>query len=210
MTTNPNADVLRTYDVMYALLPLQQAVCTKDSNGKYCVTEITNPSSTSDSSGQVDAAVIGSSSPDISSVKQYLWSQTSYTKRATAQTVAMIPNVTTFRQSNLLFFFLTPQTASATLCTTCTRNMLMSYFDFEQSVPYAPGLGNSPLMGGQLDLYNHVASACGKTFLGGAVEAAGSISSGLVGGQSAAPRSASQSFVGIVSALMGTVAIAIL
>jgi len=184
LTANPKSDVLRIYDVLYALLPLKQAVCTKDSSGKYCVTEVTNPSS-----------------------GQSFWSQTSNTKRATGQTAAVIPNTTAFRQTNLLFFFLTAQTASATLCTTCSRNVLMSYFNFEQSVPYGPGFANSPLLGGQSDLYNHISSTCGKTFLGGAVQAAGSISSSSVGGTSAALRSASHSFSGIVSAIIGTVAI---
>jgi len=189
LTTNPNSDVLRTYDVLYALTPLQQAVCTKDDNGKYCVTEATTP--TSSAAG--------------TNINQYLWSQVSNAKRSTAQITAIIPNTTTFRQSNLLFFFLQPQSDSAILCTTCTRDILMSYINFEQSVPYGPGIKNSLLMSGQTDLYNAVTSTCGKSFLNGGVQAAGGISSGLVG-TSAAPRSVSQSFGGFVTAVMGTVA----
>jgi len=183
---NPDPDVLRTYDVLYALIPLKQAVCAKDDNGKFCVLGVTIPSSSAAAAGaKVNVAV---------------------TKRGAAQAPAVIPNTTTFRQTNLLFFFLQPQTASSTLCTTCTRNILMSYINFEQSIPYAPGLGNSPLMGGQSDLYNAVTSTCGNTFFGGAVQAAGGISSGLFG-TSAAPRSVSQTFGGIVTAVMSSVAL---
>jgi hypothetical protein len=81
----------------------------------------------------------------------------------------------------------------------------MSYFNFEKSVPYGPGLSNSPLLGGQSDLYDAVNNTCGKSFFGGAVQAAGGISGGLVG-SNAAPRSISQSFGGIITAVMGTVA----
>jgi len=205
LTTNVNSDVIRTYDVLYALTPLKQAICTKDDSGKYCVTEITAPSSsTGASDSKVDIAVGSSSTPDLSSVKQWLWSTPSNAKRATGETAAIIPNVTTYKQSNLLFFFLQPQMDSATLCTTCTRNVLMAYFNFERSVPYGPGLSNSPLMGGQSALYNAVNSTCGKSFFGGAVQAAGGISDGLLG--NAAPRSVSQSLGGIITAVMGTVA----
>jgi hypothetical protein len=175
LISNPNADVIRTYDVFYALTPFREAVCTKADNDKYCVTQM----STSSSSSGVY-------------------------KRGDAQTPAIIPNTTTYRESNLLFLFLKPQTPSAQLCTTCTRNVLMSYINFETNVPYAPGLGKSPCMGGQPELYNAVQSTCGKNFFSGAVQAAGGISSGVLGNSNAAPRSISQDFMGIItSALFG-------
>jgi len=59
-------------------------------------------------------------------------------------------------------------------------------------------------MGGQLDLYNAVLNTCGKSFFGGAAQAAGGISSGLLG--SAAIKTVSESFGGIITAVMGTVA----
>jgi len=180
LTTNPNPDVLRTYDVLYALIPFIQAVCTKDDNANYCVTDIIIPSSSTTAIGASNA------------------------KRAANQTPVVMPNVTTFRQTNLLFFFLQPQTSSTTLCTTCTRNVIMSYISFEQSVPYAPGIGNSPLMGGQIDLYNAITNTCGQSFFGGAAQAAGEIHSGLLG-TSAAPRSVSKAFGGILTAVMGIV-----
>jgi hypothetical protein len=201
LTANQNTDVLRTYDVLYALTPLKQAVCTKDDGGKYCVTEVTTPLN-----ARVNVAITGRSA--AADAVQWLWRRVSNTKRAAAQTPAIIPNTTTFRETNLLFFFLQPQTASATLCTTCTRNILMSYISFEQSVPYGPGLSNSPLMGGQSDLYNAINNTCGKSFFGGAVQAAGGISGGALS-PSAAPRPVSQTFGGIVTVVIGTVVLGI-
>jgi hypothetical protein len=204
LTTKPNSDVIRTYDVLYALTPLKKAVCTKDDGGKYCVTGVTAPLSTGPSNAKVNLAVGSTAAP---SVARYLSSPVSKTKRDTTQTVATIPNVTMYRQTNVLFFFLQPQTDSTNLCTSCTRNVLMSYINFEQTVPYAPGLGNSPLMGGQSDLYNAVNSKCGKSFFGGAAQAAGGITSGLLG--SAATKAVSVSLGGIIAAVMGTVAFGI-
>jgi hypothetical protein len=180
LTSNPNNDVLRTYDVFYAFIPFKKAVCSKSDSDKYCVMQESTYSS----------------------------SASGVNKRATAQTPAIVPNTTTYRDSNLLFLFLTPQTPSTQLCTTCTRNILMSYITFETSVPYAPGLGKSPLMGGQPDLYNAVQSTCGKNFFSGAAQAAGGLSGGVLGNSSAAPRSVSQGFMGIITgALMGVVAL---
>lgn len=200
LTSNPNADVIRTYDVLYALIPFKQALCTKDSNGKYCATEITSPSS-SNSNSQVDL-VVTSGDSTFSSVKQFLWSSAGVAKRATAQTAAIIPNITTYRDSNLLFFFLEPDTPSATLCTTCSRSVMLSYISFETSVPYAPGLSSSPLMGGQSALYNAMTSTCGATFFTGSVQAAGGLGSGLLGNKmptSAAQKLVCQSFAGLVA-----------
>jgi hypothetical protein len=61
-------------------------------------------------------------------------------------------------------------------------------------------------MGGQMDLYNAVNNACGSDFFSGAVQAAGGLSGGLGGAKSTAVRSVSQSFGGVVTAVMGTVA----
>ncbi|KAI5833029.1 hypothetical protein K523DRAFT_297047 [Schizophyllum commune Tattone D] len=80
-----------------------------------------------------------------------------------------------FSANNLAFFFLTDSTDSNYLCTTCTRNVLTSFIDFESDTPYAPGLTNSELMGGQSKLYSGVGSTCGTSFLSGAVQAAGGL-----------------------------------
>jgi len=193
------------------LTPLKEAVCSKDESGRYCVTQATSSSSAA-AAGPSDAkvnAVIGTTpGPNLGSIKQYLWSQTSTVgKRAAAPAqAAIIPNVTTYHDSNLLFMFLTPDTDASQLCTACTRSVLMSYINFESSVPYAPGLKQSPLMSGQSELYQGVLSKCGKNFFNSGVQAAGGISGGVLGGStSAASRSMSQGF-GAVIGTMGMVA----
>jgi len=213
LTSTPNVDVMRTYDVVYALIPFKEAVCCKSDSAKYCVMQESTYASSAASgvSGAKSNFVVSSnpqSSDDSNRRRDSLWTSKSVNKRAAAQTPAIVPNTTTYRDSNLLFLFLTPQTPSAQLCTTCTRNILMSYITFETSVPYAPGLGKSPLMGGQPDLYNAVQSTCGKNFFSGAAQAAGGLSSGVLGNSNAAPRSVSQGFTGIITgALMGVVAL---
>lgn len=186
------------------MTPFKQAMCTKDESGKYCAAQATSPSAASNAN--VDVA-LGSSSSSVSSLKNYLWS-TAIKKRAAAQTPVIAINETTFRASNLLFFFLKPDTPSAQLCTTCARSVMMSFITFETNVPYAPGLAQSPLMGGQGDLYNGMTSTCGKSFFSGAVQAAGGISGGLTSAINAAPRSVGQSFNGVIGAVMGTLLVA--
>jgi hypothetical protein len=148
LTSNPNPDVVRTYDVLYTITPLKNAICSKDDNGSYCVTQAKLPSGTSKS------LVAGSD-----------------------QTV-LIPDMSAYRKANLPFLFLTPSLDSADLCTACTRNVLTSYINFESNVPYAPGLSKSTVLGSQSDLYNGVQNTCGKNFLSGAVQAAGGLSGG--------------------------------
>ncbi|CCM00848.1 uncharacterized protein FIBRA_02891 [Fibroporia radiculosa] len=206
LTSSPNAAVQRTYDVLYSLIPLSQAMCSKDDNGKYCVLDIS--SAGTNSSGVNNGA--SSSSGAFSSISSYLWSSASSTtpsvsKRQSSSSqapISIVPNVTTFSENNILFLFLSPNLSSSELCTTCTRNILTSYIAFETDVPYAPGINESPLMKGQSALYEAVQNTCGAGFLSGAAEAAGSLSGGLLG--SGAPKTIGTSTTAICIA-MGTV-----
>ncbi|EIW76644.1 hypothetical protein CONPUDRAFT_139391 [Coniophora puteana RWD-64-598 SS2] len=199
LTSASNTDVLRTYDVLYVLTPLRQAVCAKSDSGSYCATQM--PSS---SSVNVDIA-IGSGKSDL---QNYLYVNAPLSRRDNPVS-ALIPNTTTFASSNLVYLFLEPIMSSSDLCTTCTRNILTPYISFESNRPYAPGLANSPLMSGQTDLYNAVQSTCGQSFLGGAVQAAGGISSGIGGGSNHAGRSATQNVGAAVAAILGASALAL-
>jgi len=158
LTDQLDKTVLLDYDILYAIMPLKDAVCSKDDSGKYCATETTAPSSASGPSNN---------------------------KRAPGDPqVAFIPNITTIGSTNLLFLYLTGDLPSAQLCTTCTKNVLSAYIAWESDVPYAPGLSNSLLLSGQISLYQGVTNTCGKSFLGGAVQAAGGIASSGPFGQS--------------------------
>ncbi|KAL1943272.1 hypothetical protein VTO73DRAFT_4347 [Trametes versicolor] len=49
LTTSANKDVIKIYDVLYAIIPLRQAVCSKADNGQYCATQIAANSTASSS-----------------------------------------------------------------------------------------------------------------------------------------------------------------
>ncbi|KAF8626658.1 hypothetical protein AX15_004749 [Amanita polypyramis BW_CC] len=165
LTTNPNTDVLNIYDVMYALSPLRSAICSEDDNGDRCVLQKTS------SSGLQAALASGSSSDPQNNV-----AITSPLQRRAASTVVITPNMTMYRETNLLFLFLQPSLENTTLCTTCTRQISNAYFNFETVVPFAPGISKSNLIGGQLDLYQAIQNKCGSNFLQTNIQAAGGIS----------------------------------
>lgn len=206
LTTNVNTDVLRTYDVLYVLTPLREAICSKSDNGKYCVTQL---NTTSGSSATGNVALVTSSKQEA--LQQYLYttpnSGVSARRDVSNTTTALIPNTTTYQDTNLVFLFLDSKMNTTQLCTTCTRNILTSYITFESSLPYAPGLNNSLLLRGQPALYNATVSTCPSGFLSGAVQAAGGLSSGVL--KSSAPQSIRADVSLLVSAILGAVGLAI-
>ncbi|KAF9221742.1 hypothetical protein BS17DRAFT_757119 [Gyrodon lividus] len=211
LTSTPNQDVKRTYDSLYILMPLRQAVCSKDDNGKYCAAEL---SSSSGTVGNVDVVDPEESRKQVL-LNQYLYSTpdgispnvVARRRDLSNTTAALIPNTTTYQDTNLVFLFLEPSMNNTSLCTTCTRNIMTSYITFESNCPYAPGMSSTLLLSGQTALYNNITSKCGASFLSGAVQAAGGLSSGIMSG--AAPRSISQDISVAVSAILGGAAFAI-
>lgn len=124
-----------------------------------------------------------------------------------ADVAALLPNITTYRNTNLPFLFLKSSLSTDALCTACTRNILTAYINFESSVPYAPGIAQSPLLAGQSDLYLGVQTKCGSNFLSGAVQAAGGLSGSSI--LSGAPRTAGGQLQGVVATMMGVVTLAV-
>ncbi|EJD05261.1 uncharacterized protein FOMMEDRAFT_27426 [Fomitiporia mediterranea MF3/22] len=181
--SSSNKDVIRIYDVLYAIVPMKKAVCSKDDSGNYCVNQISSSvSSASAPGGGTSKSVTSTGQSTYELVQNNLWSYSgSLSKRADSDGAALIPNTTTYRSSNLPFLFLTPSLSSDKLCVSCTRSVLSAYMNFEQSVPYALGIANSPMLGGQPELYSAVNSTCGSNFMNGAVQAAGGLSGGIVG-----------------------------
>lgn len=199
LTSSQNKDVIRTYDVLYSLIPLKNAVCSKDDSGNYCVSTI--GSTTSQSASQLASIAQSISVP--ASVAS------SNARRADAAQVvaAVAPNATTFASNNILFLLLQPSLSKDALCQTCTRNVITSYISFESATPYAPGLAASVLLSGQSALYQAVQSTCGSTFLSGAVAAAAGLSGGVVG--QASDSGASRTILansGVAGALVAAVA----
>lgn len=177
-SNNKNAVVLRTYDVLYALIPMRNAVCSKDDSGKWCVTQTSSssPASASGSIALANNAVDTGKKVDAAAIQEYLW--TTDASALSKRDDAVYPNTTTFANNNVPFLTIQKSGSYAQLCTTCTRNVLTAYIDFESELPYQPGMSSSPLLKGQMDLYNGVKSTCGPSFLSGAVQAAGSLSDG--------------------------------
>lgn len=193
LTTNVNTDVLRTYDVLYSITPFRQAICSTSENGQYCAAQMNCTSSNSGTGTGTSSSLTTSTN----SGQQYLYTSLGLSDGTTA----MVPNVTTYQDTNLLFLFLQASMPTSQLCTICTRSILTSYILFESSLPYAPGLVNSLLLSSQPALYNATVSKCPSGFMNGAVEAAGSLGSAFL--SSGAPHSIGADVSLLVIAILG-------
>ncbi|EAU87787.1 hypothetical protein CC1G_09406 [Coprinopsis cinerea okayama7 len=149
LTSSPNADVVRMYDIIFSIVPMQKAICSKGDDGKWCVMS-GNP--LSDSSA--------------SDLQSSLYTQDGQT---------IIPNTDAFSSNNLPFLLLSPDLDKEALCTACTRNVLSAYITYESDVPYAPGLGKSQLLGEQGALFSAVQEKCGAKFMDNEIKAAGGL-----------------------------------
>jgi len=156
LTTSPNADVIRLYNVFYVIYPMSKAICTKDDGGKYCVLGLNTTANST-----------------ISSSPNDLW------QPVTSNAIA--PNLDQFKKDSLIILGIQPSLPANQLCQTCTRNVLKEYIQFTSDVDYAPGNANSGVMGSEGDLYSAVKAKCDPSFMGGTVQAAGGISGGILG-----------------------------
>ncbi|THG95056.1 hypothetical protein EW026_g6525 [Hermanssonia centrifuga] len=175
LTSSLNKNVLQIYDVLFTVIPLTTATCSKDDSGRYCATQIAG------------------TAPSASSL-------------FTSAQEVVSPNFDTLESSNAAFLFLTPSLSSDKLCTSCTRSVMTSYISFESDISYAPGMAQSVLLSGQPALYNAITTTCGANFMSNAVQAAGSLSDGILSGS--APRTVSANAGGIAS-LLGAVTLAV-
>jgi len=202
LTSKANQKVRDIYDVLYVLSPLKKAMCSKDDSANYCLFDNSDATSTG-----IKGALASSGGVDLSQVQNalsYTPSSGSVARRADEPIAA---NLTTFRSTNLAFLFRQPNMDSATLCTTCTRNILTGYFGFESDVLYAPGLSASSLLGGQTELVGAIQKTCGANFLNGAVQAAGGIKSGEL--TSGVVSRINARFSGVVAIVAGGLTVAI-
>ncbi|KAL7421296.1 hypothetical protein Q5752_004181 [Cryptotrichosporon argae] len=92
--------------------------------------------------------------------------------QASFETV-ITPNATTYRNTNLPFLFLQPDMSSTALCTPCTREVLVAYIKWEAATPYALGLNQSPILGGQSALWSAIGTTCGNAFTSAITSEAG-------------------------------------
>lgn len=82
------------------------------------------------------------------------------------------PNATTYRSTNLPYLFIQPSDPASVLCSSCAQAVFTAYAGWETQTTYALGLAESPILGGQADLWAAADSTCGSTWIAGIVNAA--------------------------------------
>ncbi|KAJ2914012.1 hypothetical protein MD484_g6409, partial [Candolleomyces efflorescens] len=184
LTSRPNAEVVKIYDLIYTLSPFRKATCSKGDDGNWCV---------------ATAAPIDGTT--ASTIQSALFTQTGDN---------IIPNTATFTTYNLPFLLIGAD--SANLCQTCTRNVLNAYIQHESSLPYAPGLTQSTLLGKQSALFAAVQEKCGASFMDNEVKAAGGLgtSNSILGNKSGAITASHVELQSLVAAFAGFATLAAL
>jgi len=188
LTSSPVPEVTRAYEVLYTLTPMSQAICAKGDSGKYCVLEV---GSTSNATGKGPASNLES-----------LWQPLSSKSSRRGSPEVIVPDLQVFKDENLAFLGIQPTFSTQDLCQPCTRNVLNEYIKFTSSLPFAPGITNSLLMGGETDLYTSVQTKCGAPFLSGSVQAAGGISNGVMDNGAAGLEVSTRTVVSAFSAII--------
>jgi len=133
---SPNSEVQGLYDILYFFTPFRAAVCATDSStGNYC------------------ASNLGSTTP-------------SGPKRGRlAARHDPVVDPSTLRDTGMPYLFMQPSSHSSRLCTPCGKAILQAHVTWEATIPYAYGLSQSPILGGQSALWNAVQSTCGPSFI---------------------------------------------
>jgi len=194
--SNPNDVVIRDYDTMYTLSPFKAAICSKNpSNQAYCVLNTS-------SSGNSKRGVALSS--DVMYARDHLANAYVSRKRGSTQSV-LVPNVDTYRNTNLLYLFVSPDMNTGELCTDCTEEIMTKYVAWESAVPYALGLANSPMLGGQSQLWAAIQDKCPANFLTEISNAAGSNPDSISGASHVNAGRTVTAFAGALAALVALV-----
>jgi hypothetical protein len=194
--------VVDIYDVLYLLAPMKDATCAKADDDSWCVMQ--SVTTTRDLSNEVSET----ETLAVSDLLHLLYTDNAALKRRAAVS-AIVPNITTFHDTNLAFLFLNPSLDADKLCTGCSRNVLQAYMNFESNMPYAPGLSASQILDTQGDLYNAITTKCPSGFLSGAVKAAGGLGTGGPFSSSAAVPAVNSKYAGVLSLALGLATLAI-
>lgn len=227
--SNGNKNVIDIYDVLYLISPLKNAICTKSGN-QYCVDVISQQESSSSSASSSVAADSGSSVSSSHSVSTSASapsaSASTHAKRSPSYPVSSLykrstvfardqdtldtiaPEAAQYNTIGLPYLFITPNLTATELCTPCTSSVVGSYISFESITPYALGIANSPMLSGQVTLWNKIKSTCPQDFTTGLLTNATASTSTSEDNTAAAFRGAqfgpiSQFFGAAVVALLG-------
>lgn len=154
------------------------------------------------------AREVSGDSSSLSQLLALLYTDKSGALKRRADATGILPNMTTYHDTNLPFIFFTPNLDATKLCTACSRNVLTAYINFESNVPYGPGLSQSQLLDTQSALYSAIQDKCPAGFLSGAVQAAGGLSGGLFS-SSGAISTVSVEYQSILALAMGAATLAV-
>lgn len=152
----PPSLYIQITNVAKRLLRRQQAAAESWSSG----------SSSSSSSQASPSSSVGGNSSSMSN-------STNSSSSTSFKLPSLLPNSQTYRSMSLPFLFLSSSLPSTTLCTPCTKQILTNYISFESRQPYALGLANSPILGGQGELWQGTGEKCGSGFLSNIMQMSG-------------------------------------
>ena len=151
------------YDTLYTTSPFLSAACAKDTNDAYCLTNTAN----------LTPRALAASVNEI--IERFITPvSTGSGLERRAATAGFIPNLAAIKEQDIPFFFLTPQSSSAILCTECTRNILTAYIGFESETLPALGIDQSLVLGKQEALVSTVQEQC-PSLMGETLNAAGGL-----------------------------------
>lgn len=165
-----NPGVIQIYDVLYLILPLKTAICTKV-DGTYCLnnstSSLSSTSSSVSSSSSAPAPSASSAKRATGLVAADLFKRAENTnvllgRQASNSTQEQLePSADSYRNSGLPYLFLQPD--SSDICSMCTYNIIKGYITFETVTPYAIGIAHSPMLKGQLALWEKI-KTCPNNF----------------------------------------------
>jgi len=176
LVTNPNAGVVKIYEVLYALPGFKDAMCTKGDDGSYC-------------------AIVDRGAANVV-----------LTRSLEARADALTPNTKAYSAANLPFLFIKPDMPKEALCTPCTRSIMSAWFNIESQLPFAPGFGSQTVLSGQPPLVAAITSTCGQNFFAGSVAAAGGLGANTVFDAAVPRASGSHGVIAAVLAVLSFIA----
>jgi hypothetical protein len=205
---SPVDEVVALYDTLYTLYPLQRSVCAVDDDHKFCALDIGSGSqnSTSPSTNSTNVLAVADDSAVIDAAKAA--SENLYSvlpKRSLSRRDAeteFLANLTSIEANNALYLFTQSSLPASALCTPCTKNIIAAYASFEQEIPDAIGVANSPLLNGQISLWQGISDKCGPTFLNAITVTAGADSNSTSSAVSVLLGRAGEGFGAVVGALV--------
>jgi len=172
-------------------------MCAKDQDTQaYCLLNIGTGSSSS--VGNTTQNFATGPSDDVKHAGEFLYVTKTSSRR---RSQVLMPNADAFRTTHLMYLFTSPDMNSGELCTSCTQQILEKYVAWESATPYALGLANSPMLGGQSDLWSAIQDKCPASFLTEVSNVAGATTDNTSGATPALSGGMTTALLGALAAL---------